>query len=635
MSAALTGTASAAVRLDPPLTVEATGGVDSPEAVIDEAGTTSIAWATYDGNLESTLKFRSVAADGQPGPVRVLAAGTKLGESGIGPVGGQIAVTPDGAATVVGVRWPHPANGGSEIVAVRIGADGMPEAPLTLFAGPEWYAEEPQVGVDPEGNATVVWRSHRLAEVRIEAVRIAADGTVGPIVTLATGGTHPRLAVGSEGSATAVWTTAGATGLDYVRIGATGTVGTTETLPGSGGQPGQTALAIDSQGRTTVVWRWGPEEAGEIDASLIAADGTAEESRTLTDEPVGLFADPAVAVDDRGAWVTWSRQEGAVEDFRWSVQLSWVDWSSPQEEAATVSGPEADHAQIGLPSSGHGWIAWSAHVEGKSVVQFRRLTEGDASLGRTQTLPGGPRNYAPTPVADPQGEVNLIWREVGSSAQAIAYAHGETVAPETSIDTAAWPFASFTFSSPDFLIEGFECNLDGAGFAPCYSPVDYGLPAPGPHTFEVRALDEDGSIDPTQAVSSFEIPDVRPHEPEAPHPGAAPPPIPLPSAARVEPIRSRTSIATAAGSASIKSGRALLRVRCPAEGSCEGTAVLVGVGRDRGTRLGQGRFDLKPSGAVLLAVPLTPAARRLLGDRDLTAARLQGVGIHARRIKLS
>jgi hypothetical protein len=647
MYAALVGTAGAALRFDPSRTISDGGSVDAPEAVSDEAGTTSIAWASYTGG-EPTLKFRAVAPDGEPGPVQVLATSTSLGESGIGPVGGQLGVAADGSATVVGLRFPHPANGGSEILAVRVGADGTPEPVQVLFAKAGWYAEEPQVAVDPDGKATVVWRSHQLAEVRLEAVQIAADGTIESIIPLASGGTDARVAMGSEGAATVVWSEAGGEHLDTVHIGADGTVGSLTHLPFSYDDPGQAALAVDSQGRATVVWRQGPTESGQVSVDRIAADGTPDEWRTVTNEPVGLFADPSVAVDGNGAWVTWSKQEGEVENFLWTVEAAWVDWSTPQESAFPLSGPTADHATIATGPSGHAWAAWSAKLGGESVIQFRRLTDGGeyGSTDQTTTLPAtGPRSYSPTPLPSSGGGVNLVWREVGTAAQSVAYARGATVVPETSIDSATWPATSFTFGSPDFLIADFECDIEDRGFEPCSSPVSYGTVGPGLHTFEVRAVDDDGVIDPTPAVSSFEGPPIPGGSGEPPANGAAVPPVPLlPPGGRVEATRPGShieathppsAIATAAAAASVKSNRALLRVRCPARGSCRGTAALVGVGANHDTLLGRAHFALQPSGTAVLAFPLSRAARRLLAAGLLTAARLEGGGIAARRIRLT
>lgn len=74
-----------------------------------------------------------------------------------------------------------------------------------------------------------------------------------------------------------------------------------------------------------------------------------------------------------------------------------------------------------------------------------------------------------------------------------------TSGPSGTVDTSSVGF-SFTASEPG----SFECRLDGGAWAPCSSPQPYIL-SDGPHTFEVRALDELGNVDPTPAVGSFVI----------------------------------------------------------------------------------------------------------------------------------
>ncbi|MGH9002077.1 MAG: DUF7594 domain-containing protein [Acidimicrobiia bacterium] len=63
---------------------------------------------------------------------------------------------------------------------------------------------------------------------------------------------------------------------------------------------------------------------------------------------------------------------------------------------------------------------------------------------------------------------------------------------------------SFTFSSTE-AGSSFECRLDAEPFATCSSPKSYpGLPD-GAHTFDVRAIDPSGNVDPTPASRAFVV----------------------------------------------------------------------------------------------------------------------------------
>lgn len=85
----------------------------------------------------------------------------------------------------------------------------------------------------------------------------------------------------------------------------------------------------------------------------------------------------------------------------------------------------------------------------------------------------------------------------------------EAAAPETTIDSGPSGAISddtptFTFSSNE-VGSTFECRVDTGPFELCTSPETTDSLADGSHTFEVRAIDQAGKVDPTPASRSFTI----------------------------------------------------------------------------------------------------------------------------------
>ncbi len=86
--------------------------------------------------------------------------------------------------------------------------------------------------------------------------------------------------------------------------------------------------------------------------------------------------------------------------------------------------------------------------------------------------------------------------------------------------------ASFTYASNE-PGSSFECALDGAAFSSCRSSgASYPGLASGPHSFQVRAIDPSGNVDPTPAGYSFDVVIAGPLAVAA----AAPTPPPAPAA---------------------------------------------------------------------------------------------------------
>lgn len=81
--------------------------------------------------------------------------------------------------------------------------------------------------------------------------------------------------------------------------------------------------------------------------------------------------------------------------------------------------------------------------------------------------------------------------------------------PDTTIDThpadpTTSATATFTFSASQGNCT-FECNLNGAGFVACSSPTTYTSLGEGSHTFQVRARNQAGMVDPTPASFTWAI----------------------------------------------------------------------------------------------------------------------------------
>jgi hypothetical protein len=130
-------------------------------------------------------------------------------------------------------------------------------------------------------------------------------------------------------------------------------------------------------------------------------------------------------------------------------------------------------------------------------------------------------------------------------------------APDTTIGTApASPTsstgASFAFTSSQ-TGSTFQCRLDGGSFAACTSPTSYSNLVAGVHTFEVRAVNSAGIVDPTPASHTWTI--------QLPPPDTSPPTV--------------TSVTPANGASGVATGTTVTAVFSePMAASTIGTSTL-------------------------------------------------------------
>jgi hypothetical protein len=84
----------------------------------------------------------------------------------------------------------------------------------------------------------------------------------------------------------------------------------------------------------------------------------------------------------------------------------------------------------------------------------------------------------------------------------------DSTAPETTITAkpgaTSGPDVTFEFASSE-LGSTFECRLGGGAWNGCSSPAQYSGLGAGPHTFDVRATDAAGNVDPTPAGQNWSV----------------------------------------------------------------------------------------------------------------------------------
>jgi hypothetical protein len=157
---------------------------------------------------------------------------------------------------------------------------------------------------------------------------------------------------------------------------------------------------------------------------------------------------------------------------------------------------------------------------------------------------------------------------------------------ETTATTATFEFSS---SEPTST---FRCSVDGAAFAACASPITTETLAPGPHTFEVFAVDPAGNADPTPASRSFTV---------TVPPGDPPPGDPPPAPDTVGPtmlFKNRSVTMSSSGVLSIALG-------CPAAepARCRGRLTLKTVRRIRLRPAGKRKARIVTLGSKAFAIP--------------------------------
>jgi len=274
----------------------------APEVAVDGAGDAFVVWMRSNGTNDIVQAAVKPAGGAPSMPVNLSAPGEEASEP-------QIAVDPGGEAIAVWVR----SNGSNDIVqaAIKPPGEGWGKPANLSEAGEE--ASQPQVAVDAAGDATVVWRRFNGSNHIVQTAGMPAVEGWGKPVDLSEAGqeaARPEIAVDGEGDAVAVWAGHGASG-DLVQAAVKaehGAWGKQATLSAAGQEPGQEALspraAIDAAGTATAVWVDYKEYGNAVVQTASKAAGEPWSPPTTLSEPSQEAFGPRIAVNAAGEETT-------------------------------------------------------------------------------------------------------------------------------------------------------------------------------------------------------------------------------------------------------------------------------------------------------------------------------------------
>jgi hypothetical protein len=356
-------------------------------------------WTLFDGT-DSRIQIRRRTRSGTLSPVQTLSA---AGQDAVMP---QVALDGNGGTLTVWTRFDGHRN---RIQLRRRSSTGTLGPVRTLSAvGTESFT--PQIAVDGDGNALVVWTGSGGGAYRVRLRRLSAAGVLGPIREIsAPGGSRPQVAMDADGHALVVWHDSASSRIQLRRVSKSGGLSTVQTLSAAGVESHAPQLAIDANGNALVVWYgFGNGFGGyRIQARRRAASGELSAIQTLSRAGEDAVL-PQVAINHHGsALVVWERYDGA----RWRIQVRRRSVTGGLNEVQTLSpaGIDAFRAHIAIDGGNDAVVAWQLYDGAAYSIQLRRRTsEGHLDAIHTLSDPG-PRAVDP-PVEIGVGGITLaVW----------------------------------------------------------------------------------------------------------------------------------------------------------------------------------------------------------------------------------
>ncbi len=309
--------------------------------------------------------------------------------------------------------------------ALSVAAGGSPAAGwLAPTSTPPGSVEvdSQDMALDAQGDAVAVWTSYGVPWRVTQAATRPLGGAWSTPVTFSVpgeeGGWNPRVAVGADGDAVAVWSSVSHPSSSVTKqivMAATRAAGGAWSAPVALSDADGIALTyeprvvVDAQGDATVIWGEETEDAVVLRTRTRPHGGAWGAPVDLTDS--GSVAGPQLAVDPQGdVTAIWSWRpvpEDTIAIIQSSTQLAGGTWSTPVDLSA--GDRQALYPQVAVDAQGDAVAAWQSYPPDADgpVVQAARQTAG-IGWGPAVDLSDGTA-YQPDVAIDPQGTATAVW----------------------------------------------------------------------------------------------------------------------------------------------------------------------------------------------------------------------------------
>jgi predicted enzyme related to lactoylglutathione lyase len=386
--------------------ISSAGDASVPQVAVDSSGNAIAVWQQSDGTRDNTWANRFTPATGWGAAEPIETEDTRASQP-------QVAVDPSGNAIAV---WRQ-----SDTTRFNISANHF--TPATGWGAAEPIdtndadgSSSPQVAVDPSGNAIAVWHQWDAARRDIWANRFTPATGWSVAERIETDGANdaagPHVAVDSSGNAIAVWQQSDGTRSNIWANRFTPATGwsVAETIEADDGNATGPQVVVDPSGNAIAVWTQSDGARFNIWANRftpLAGWGAAE----LIEADDGNATGPQVVVDPSGnAIAIWTQSDGTRFNIwanRFTPLAGWGAAELIETDDGTVSS-----LGIAIDPSGNAIAVWTQADGTRFNIWANRFTPttgwGAAELIESDDA-GGARS--PQVAVDPSGNAITVWEQ--------------------------------------------------------------------------------------------------------------------------------------------------------------------------------------------------------------------------------